>query len=316
MKSIPVVIGIDGGGSKTAGRLADTNAATLAEHLGGPSNMQVVGAEASADTFHDMIIRLCTKAQCDLQAVKSIAIGLAGAGRESDRISLFNNLKGKLNLPNTKLTIVSDADIALEAAYGEQPGVIVIAGTGSIVYGRNPEGEITRMGGWGPVLGDQGGGSDIGLKALQKLSHIFDGRAQESELLARFSESLGIDSPESLIKKFHAEKIKPSELTRPVFEAALNGDENALDVLHQAAAGLAGMVSDYLAGFSPMQEIPITLKGGMIESNTIYRRILLQKIKELPYRISVSLVSKETIKGAVNLAIRMNQDHTPSHFKE
>ncbi|MEX1136473.1 MAG: BadF/BadG/BcrA/BcrD ATPase family protein [Balneolales bacterium] len=305
MERKPLIIGIDGGGTKTAGRLTDGDKVILAEHHGGSSNMQVIGASACADIFQEVVTMLCDKAQCELQDVKSIAVGLAGAGRASDRTSVYNDLKKKLNLPNTKITIVSDADIALEAAYGEDPGIIIIAGTGSIVYGRNIHGEISRMGGWGPVLGDPGSGSDIGLKALQKLGQIFDGRAQKSELLARFSESFGIDSPESLINKVYSEKIKPSTLTRPVFEAAMNKDENALDVLNQAAAGLADMVQHFLADFSKMQKVPITLKGGMLESDTIYRRILMQHIKNLPYPASVIPFSREAIDGAVDLALRM-----------
>lgn len=313
MKSETIVIGIDGGGTKTAGRLADHNAVTLADHIGGPSNMQVIGAEACAEMFHKVITYLCNKAHCSIEDVKSVAIGLAGAGRASDRLSVHNYLEKKLKLPNTKLTVVSDADIALEAAYGEQTGIIVIAGTGSIVYGRNLEGEISRVGGWGPILGDPGSGSDIGLKALQKLSRIFDGLDKESELSSKFADYFGINSPETLINKVYKENIKPSKLTRPVFEAALMGDDNALQVLNAAAEGLSNLIESYLAGFSKMQEVPVTLKGGMLETDTVYRQILMQKLRKLPYPVSVNPFSKKTVDGAINLALRMTGDYTSSN---
>ncbi|MEX0779568.1 MAG: BadF/BadG/BcrA/BcrD ATPase family protein [Balneolales bacterium] len=304
MNKEPVVIGIDGGGTKTAGRLADFQGNTLAELFGGPANIQVAGAEVCANTFREMVIHLCKKAGYAVADVSSIVIGLAGAGRPSDRNVVLKDLEKKLNFPRAKLTIVSDADIALEAAYGVDPGIIVIAGTGSIVYGRSSDGKIKRMGGWGPIVGDPGSGTDIGIKALQKISRVFDGRIKENELFRMIAGSFGITSPGFLIKRIYSDELKPSELTRPVFEAALNDDESALDILDKSAAGLVNMIKDYLSDLPPMQPYPITLKGGMIESDTIYRRILIQKIKKLPYPISVGFVGKQTIDGAISLALR------------
>ncbi|MEX0686847.1 MAG: ROK family protein [Balneolales bacterium] len=297
-----LVIGIDGGGTKTIGRLTDSRGSILAEHHEGPSNYQVCGADACAETLYQLINILCDQAKQKPSDIRSIVIGLAGAGRQKERDTIFCLLDKKLNSV-IKLNIVSDADIALDAEYGEEPGVIIIAGTGSIIFGRNPDGKNIRAGGWGPIIGDPGSGHDIGLKALQKISRIFDGLDEKSELLDRCAES-GIETPETFIKAVYQDMMVPSKLTYPVFEAARNNDKNALNILNQAAEGLTNLLAGYLNGFSHMQEIPITLKGGMLENDTIYRRILLRKMEELPYHFKINEFINNSIDGAINMALR------------
>lgn len=297
-----MVIGIDAGGTKTAGRLAGNDGQTIAEHHSGPANMQVIGAGASAGVFLELIEVLCEKAGCQADDIDSIAIGLAGAGRPADRDAVLHALKKKYAFTKTRLVIVSDADITLEAVYGRQPGVVVIAGTGSIIYGRTVHNRITRMGGWGPLLGDPGSGTDIGIKALQRMSLIYDGRAEGSERFAAFAATLGIHSPETLVRKIYAENLQPSTLTRPVFEAASRGDANAVEVLRQAAGGLVTLLDACLTVFTGLPEIPVALQGGLLDSDTIYRRMVVQEMHTLAHPLALHSGRKKAIEGAVSLA--------------
>ena len=165
MKAAEFIIGIDGGGTKTAAVIADVQGTILARRSGGPANFHISGVERASRTIVALMKDCCVSAGCSLNDVGASIIGLAGAGRAGDKKEIAKGILKVASSKNVKLrnlSIESDARVALEGAFKGGPGIVVIAGTGSIVYGKDVNGNIHRAGGWGRILGDEGSGFSIG----------------------------------------------------------------------------------------------------------------------------------------------------------
>ena len=171
------IIGIDGGGTKTDCAAADLNGNILFETKGSSSNFLVEGTEKVSEKILNLIDKCKGHLKFNYSDVEIIFIGTAGAGRRSEAIRLENsfiNYSMCKGIEFKKFIVESDARIALEGAFTEKPGAILIAGTGSIMLGKNPEGKIFRVGGFGRQLGDEGSGYSLGRKGLNAVSKQFD----------------------------------------------------------------------------------------------------------------------------------------------
>ena len=175
-----IVIGIDGGGSKTHAIVADDQGRTIGETVGPGSAVRPGQAEQSASVIADVVRDAL--ASCDMTHVtpRVLSVGVAGAGREAERQQLWQALVSR-DLAS-ELVIHSDFSIALDDAFGDGPGVLLISGTGSVAFGRGPTGVTSRCGGWGPVCGDEGSGAWIGRRALSVVTGAADGREPETAL--------------------------------------------------------------------------------------------------------------------------------------
>ncbi|MDB4893831.1 MAG: hypothetical protein JWN15_93, partial [Firmicutes bacterium] len=158
-----IVLGIDGGGTKTRCLAADGAGCILGEGLAGPSNYQVLGMDGAVAAVMAAVAEALGVAGADLADVEAVCAGLAGVGRPEDHAVMTAALPFAAPV---KLRVVPDAHIALAGALGGQPGAVVISGTGSIAYGIDAGGRTARAGGWGWLLGDEGSGSDIGKRAI------------------------------------------------------------------------------------------------------------------------------------------------------
>lgn len=161
-----IVIGIDGGGSKTHAMVADETGRVIGETVGPGSAVRPGQAEHSANVIADVVRDAL--ASCDMTHVmpRALCVGVAGAGRDAERQELWQALVGR-DLA-TELVIHSDYSIALDDAFGDGPGILLISGTGSVAFGRGPAGATARCGGWGPVAGDEGSGAWIGRPRLPR----------------------------------------------------------------------------------------------------------------------------------------------------
>src|SRR5436190_1460660 len=165
-----IVIGIDGGGSKTHAIVADEQGRTIAETVGPGSAVRPGQAEASANVITDVVRDALASCEMSHVTPRALCVGVAGAGRETERRELWQALVSR-DLA-AELVIHSDFSIALDDAFGDGPGVLMISGTGSVAFGRGPTGATARCGGWGPVCGDEGSGAWTGRRALSRGSAI------------------------------------------------------------------------------------------------------------------------------------------------
>ncbi|HZL92665.1 MAG TPA: BadF/BadG/BcrA/BcrD ATPase family protein, partial [Vicinamibacterales bacterium] len=188
------VLGIDAGGTKTVCLLADDSGRVLAESHGGGANLQASGELAVEKVLHQVMED--TLAQRDVRP-DAICLGIAGVDRPNDAQAVQGIMR-RIGF-KARVTVVNDALVALVAGAGEQAGVVIVAGTGSIAYGVDASKRSCRAGGWGYLLGDEGGGYWIGRAALSAVVRAFDGRGPATRLTELVLAEMHLATPSELI---------------------------------------------------------------------------------------------------------------------
>src|SRR5215472_2355323 len=190
-----VFLGVDGGGTKTLAVVMDEENGVLGEGAAGPSNPLRVGVASAAAAIREAIDRACAAAHVRRGDIIAGRIGLAGARRAELRTRMVDAIR---NLDIGDIEVVGDADIALFGATDGEPGVVLIAGTGSICCGVDERGERACAGGWGPLAGDEGSGAWIARRALRAIAHAADGRGPATSLSLVACTYFHVSSPDDL----------------------------------------------------------------------------------------------------------------------
>lgn len=299
--SRPLCIGLDVGGSKTE---------LLASHLGdddqirltGPgANIQRIGMEASAQTLADLIRRALREYSSPQLA--SVCAGIAGAGRVRDQDVLAQHLLDLLDLsPAPHVQVVHDAQIALEAAFDDSSGVIVIVGTGSVVFARTRDGSLMRTGGWGYLLGDEGSGFALGQSGLRAVAHAIDG-GPSTVLQKQVADRFGLATRDQLIHQVYQHDWPMQDVAPLVIEAALDGDAVACQIVEEQTDQLTRQV-EWLIARCDATEPRIALMGGLIRE-THYAEVLKQTLHTRLPDWSVQTMNRRPVVGALRLAARM-----------
>lgn len=263
-------LGIDGGGTKTKAVLLDRDKNRLGEFIGGPMNYQVIKGSG----VRDRILEAAKFLGADLEKT-SVGVGVAGAGRENE-IREIENLLAESGVKNFKVS--NDAHIALLGAHNGEDGAFLISGTGSIGYVLNSE-KVSRVGGFGHLLGDEGSGYWIGMTLLKKLFKGSDRRGRYSEILMeKVLETLNLHSRDELLKWVYTntEKGKIASLARIVFDNI--GEPMAQEITEEAAEDLKELIRT-LKGAS--ETMKISFGGGIIENPTPVKKLLIEKLSEI-----------------------------------
>jgi N-acetylglucosamine kinase-like BadF-type ATPase len=233
---VTYVLGIDAGGTKTVCYLADGNGTIVGEGRGSGANLQAHGELEVEKVLHG-IIELAVGDRSVAPA--AVCIGIAGVDRaEDDRI--VRAMMRRLGFRSHTL-IVNDALIALVAGVGDGPGVVIIAGTGSIAYGVNPERQAARAGGWGYVLGDEGSGFWIGREALMAVVREADGRGPRTRLTPLVLEHFTLSEVSGLVREIYDQGLHRravAALGPVVARAREDGDIVAGEILRHASEEL------------------------------------------------------------------------------
>ncbi len=231
-------MGVDGGGSKTHAVILDADQRIIGEGIAGASNPLRVGIARAAAAVREAIDKACAVAQVRREDLRAAQIGLAGARRKELSARVREALS---NLGIGDIEVVSDADIALYGATGGAPGIVAIAGTGSICCGVNARGKRNCAGGWGPVAGDEGGGSWLARRALRAIAHAWDGRGPKTSLMAAACAYFHVTTAEDLSTAIYAPTITNEHLAgfgKQVVDAAKAKDPVALEIVADAGTEL------------------------------------------------------------------------------
>ena len=244
-----IYLGIDGGGSKTSCLIGDETS-VLGTGTGGASNVVRVGEAQARESLASAIRQACTVANLNPSQISGVCVGLAGAARP-EISELVKRIVSEL-VPG-KVEVVGDNVIALEAAFGGGPGVIVIAGTGSIAYGRNREGQTARAGGWGFAISDEGSGHWIGRTAVAAAIGAWDENPEHNlRLIEILMKSWRLETIEQLVPAANATPPPDFAALFPaVLSLADSGDPIARDVLTQAGTQLANLAGILLRRLFP-----------------------------------------------------------------
>lgn len=293
------VVGIDSGGTKTVGLLADEHGKVLAKARGGGANLVIHGELSVEKVLYQVIEDLESPGPID-----AICLGMAGVDRDEEK-ELIRGLLRRLGLRKA-VRIVNDALIALVAGAPEGIGIVISAGTGSIAYGVDPNGETARSGGWGYLLGDEGSAFWLGHAAVRQGIRAVDGRGPATTLFDRISQRLELDVPDGLVKWFYDQELSRDRVARLaslVEEAADDGDVAANSLLDQAAQHLARAARAVDRKLTFTESYPLVLAGGVFRAcPSLYARV--ESNLDLP-KTEVVRLDKEPATGAVTLALEL-----------
>ena len=303
-----IFLGIDGGGSKTSCLIGDETS-ILGAGTAGASNPVRVGEAQAREALAAAIRQACAAANITPSQIKRTCVGLAGAARPE--------ISGLVRHVITELVageieVVGDMVIALEAAFGSEPGVIVIAGTGSIAYGRNSKGETARAGGWGFAISDEGSGHWIGRAAVAAAVHALDSGDAEGlseSLLGNLMKFWQAETREQLVVVANATPPPDfSALFPVVLAAADSGDCIALEVLNRAGAELAGLARTVLGRlFSNISaaeapKLAVAMAGGVFGASSLVRQMFCDCLRGEHPGATINPNVIEPVRGALELA--------------
>jgi N-acetylglucosamine kinase len=236
-------IGVDGGASKTAALVVDENGRALGRGLAGASNHLRVGIEEATRNIERAVNIALVEAGIAIRQVEYAYCGIAGSDHPAHRQRVIDSLK--IFFPNGNFIVDTDARVALTGAVGFGAGIVVIAGTGSVAFGRNENGEENRAGGWGPTLGDEGSGFWIAREGLSAIVRAHDGRGFNTRMTDLLCDDYDMCSPIELPRFVYATTTHVDDIARYgklVIQAAQMGDTIALDILAKAGSELAECV--------------------------------------------------------------------------
>jgi glucosamine kinase len=300
-------LGIDIGGSKTQALLA-RDGAVVADLRTGSANPASVGPTESTRQLSALLDQVRSTG-VDLGSITAVCAGAAGV----DSPEQVARLTGVLTdlLPRAAARVVHDTELLLAAA-GTPTGIALIAGTGSVAWGRTADARQARAGGWGYVLGDEGSGYGIARAAVRHTLELLDTGLAPDQLALRLAEACGLERPALLLDHFYAlpERRYWAERSRVVFELAEDSDPAASTVVADAADALAALVTTVAArlGGTPG---PVVLAGGVLVHQPLARQLLADRLR--PAGITqLRLLEADPALGAVRLAEAL-RTHSASH---
>jgi N-acetylglucosamine kinase-like BadF-type ATPase len=264
---VTLVLGIDGGGSKTHAVVADADGAVRGFATSGPANWEVVGLRGAGESLREAAGRALQAAGADVPGVAAAAFGLAGIDWDSDVPRLTAEVD-QLGLAGP-VEVTNDSFIALRAGTSDGVGVVVIAGTGAISAGCSPDGRTFRTLGQGAEFGDTGSASDVSDAALLAVANAYTGRGPATELTELLCTLYGCRSAAELLERASRGDERSRSAAPTVLRSAENGDEVARGIVRWAgrelgqSALLAARTLDMTGA-----EFDLVLAGGLFRGDS------------------------------------------------
>jgi glucosamine kinase len=300
-----IVIGIDGGGTKTRAMVADDHGGMIGDVVGPGSAVRPGQADVSAGIIADVVRDALASCEMTHVVPRVLCVGVAGVGRDAERQELWQALMEREVAE--EIVIHSDFSVALDDAFGDGPGVLLISGTGSVAFGRGPTGLTARCGGWGPVFGDEGGGAWIGRRALSVVSAASDGREPETALTGAILTAAQVNEVSELIS--WAAQGTPgmlASLAPVVMSVADAGDLRANAIVSLAVEELSLHIRALARSLfvDERAAVPVALSGGMLRRGTVLRKRLEHRLRSAVPGAQVSAEEVVPVRGAVRGALR------------
>jgi len=266
-------LGVDGGQSSTKTLIGDETGRVLGMGAGGPCNhvQAAEGREKLVRAVSESVARACEQAGLDSRVIHFEAACFGLSGGPADKQAILAEI-----VPARKLVISHDALVALAGATGGEPGVVTIAGTGSMAFGRNAAGKTARAGGWGFLFGDEGSGFDIARQALRAALRHEEGWGPATALSRVLPDAAGAADANDLMHRLYTSewpRQRVASLAKLVDAAAIEGDPVARDILSNAAQQLALLALSVRGRlFAPGETALVCFAGGVFRSGFLLER--------------------------------------------
>ncbi|MFS0674128.1 N-acetylglucosamine kinase [Ornithinibacillus sp. 179-J 7C1 HS] len=296
------VVGIDGGGTKTAIVLADLDGNVLMNRTYGSTNPNAVSKEELERTFQQIFQHIKEKLKGNINKVVSVFAGISGAGSKAS-LKLLEEIITPNFLPATKITVVVDTINALYSGTFGKPGIVQICGTGSITYGMNDQKKQDRVGGWGYLLGDEGSGYDVGQKGIAAALRFVDGRGPNTVILDLLYEYFQVEEGRALIDNIyhsHNPRLEISKVSRIVFKAVDLHDQVALEIINDVSKEISlSIYTLYQKLFRYDEQVEVILCGGLFSNQEILPGLIQENIKGYTNKLSFTLPELPPVAGSV-----------------
>jgi N-acetylglucosamine kinase-like BadF-type ATPase len=278
-----VAVGVDAGGTSTRVAISE-NGAAAGEAEGRGANATTVGIDDAADA----ILTVVRKA-LDHRKPGAIVVGAAGAGRPAVADALAGHIRSAF--PDARIAVEDDAPIALRAAIPSGPGIVLIAGTGSVAYAENGE-RRARAGGLGYLAGDEGSAFSIGMAAVRLYGRVLDGRARADETTDLVARALHAADRDAYLAALYDAPLRPAyiaALAPSIVAFADKGNRAATKIVQQAGLELGDLIKAAAKAVDLLDASPsIALAGGLFAENSILSFLLETRIiGDLPGALAV-----------------------------
>lgn len=308
-------LAIDAGGTKVDYMLADETHVLSTSRSGTIKRMRV-SAEVAKANLTKALTDLESRSGCSLSDVDMTCIGTAG-----DTVPLVTDwLREELgSRVGGRLLLLGDVEIALDAAFPDSHGILILAGTGSNVRGRAPNGSMAGAGGHGPILADQGSGYRIGQQALREVFHAID-EERETMLLPRVLSHWNLKTPDELVAYANTcDLAQVSALTPLVMECAQAGDTVASDLLVRQGRELAHLAVLTQAKLERIEGRPFTprfaLAGSVLTHVTPLRDEVIAILQRQFREVEINRTPSAPIRGALFRARHLGEQNNPEVFQ-
>jgi N-acetylglucosamine kinase-like BadF-type ATPase len=299
-------LGIDGGGTNCRAAIADDPGNIRGEGKAEAANFLRTGLDVAISNIKTAVNNACQEAGISSSQINAACIGLAGVSHPNHHQRMLAALKDEL--PFSEIMLETDARIALAGATGNQPGVVIIAGTGSIACGINARGRFARSGGWGPTMGDEGSGSYIGRRALEAVVMAYDYRGHPTRMMEPVLRHFGVSAPPELppvIYDSPAEVMgRIAQLSKIAVKAAEEGDQVALEILEDASEELARAAVAVIEQLRMENDkFPVAYVGGVFEAHELILAPLRREIRKVAPQAEITPPIDPPVIGAVKMVM-------------
>lgn len=274
-----IAVGVDAGGTATVAARS-RNGTYESSVRGAPANGTSLGAAAASAAIVAAVRELVGDAD-----PTALFVAAAGAGRASAREALSVALRGAF--PQTRcLAVEDDTRVALRAAIPEGPGVVLIAGTGSVAYAENGAASV-RVGGAGYFLGDEGSAFSLGIAAVRLLARVYDGRARGDETTALAARVLAAPDRDALLGAIYAQPLdvaRIASLAPSILAFAGKGNRVSTKLVQAAAAELGDLLRAAVQQSGLAEQSPaVAFGGGLLRENSLLSFLLETRVtNEIP----------------------------------
>jgi len=302
-----MILGVDGGGSKTAARLAHVDSSgdisVVGEGMAGPSNVRAVGIESAIENLETAIQAARASHDSDTTLIDVAILALAGSSRADVRDQVNSWAEG-FSLAQ-RVDVIPDTEPVLALGMRESIGIALIVGTGSVATGVGPSGSRVMIGGWGHWFGDHGSGYDLGRRALAAMANAVDEIGEKTVLVDAIVQHLGTDDPRDalgILGRSTDMRREIATLAPLLIKAAMDGDQVAEEITLSAARASARLVAAAADKLDLGKQFPLGIAGGIVCNSAYYRQHLLETLAGKAIQAMPLTIIDNPVEGALLLA--------------